>query len=76
MPKDLYQLLFMVDGQGLWTFFAESQQEAEQRGKRMVEAERKKGINASMLIVPQKDVVESIHNAVAGKGFNLVRKDI
>jgi hypothetical protein len=68
---DLYQLLLMVDGQGIWTFFAETHEEAEQRGKRMVEAERKKGINMTMHIVHSKDVVDELRNAFVGKAFNI-----
>lgn len=71
MVGDLYQLLLMVDGQGVWTFFAETREEAEQRGKRMVETERKKGINMTMHIVHTKDVVDELRNAFVGKGFNM-----
>ena len=72
---DLYQLLLMVDGKGVWTFFAGTYEEAEERGRRMVETERKKGVDMTMLIMPSLDVAEDIRQTFAGKGFNLVRQD-
>jgi hypothetical protein len=41
----------------------------------MVEAQRKIGVNATMLIVPSKDVTEAMRQSFGGKGFNLVRHD-
>lgn len=69
--QDLYQLLLMVDGQGVWTFFAKTLEEAEQLGRRLVESERKKGIDSTMQILESKDVGDAIRQAFVGKGFNL-----
>lgn len=64
-----------MEGQVIWTFFAETLEEAEERRKRMVKAQRKIGVNASTLIVPSEDLTEATRQALVGKGFNLVRQD-
>lgn len=69
---DLYQLLLMVEGKGILTIFLATHDDAEQRGRRMVEAERKKGVDMTMHITRLSDIDEVTRQAFIGKSFNLV----
>ena len=71
---DLYQLLLMVDGKGVLTFFTATYEEAKERGLRMVETERKKGVDMTMGIVESFNVPDSIRQSFVGKSFNLELK--
>jgi hypothetical protein len=69
--SDLYQLLLMVDGQGIWTLFAETHEEAEQVGRRLVETERKKGVDMTMGVTHLTNVDEATRKVFVGKRYNL-----
>ena len=68
---DFYQLLYMRDGKGVLTIFTETHEDAEQLGKRMVEAERKQGIDATIGILHVPNVPEEWKKTFVGKSFNL-----
>jgi hypothetical protein len=56
-------------------FPAETREKAERRGHRMVETERKKGVVMTTAIVSTEDVVDAIHQAHAGTGFDLKKSN-
>ncbi|MGA8618348.1 MAG: hypothetical protein WB660_07500 [Candidatus Sulfotelmatobacter sp.] len=71
---DLYNLMVTVKGQEwIKTFPTETREEAEQRGKRMVETERKKGVVVMTAIVSTDDVADAMHQAHRGEGYDLER---
>ena len=74
MAGDLYHLMVMAKGQE-WvkTFPAETREEAEQRGKRMGEKERKKGVEMKIMIVTSEDVLDTLRQALAGNFSDLVK---
>jgi len=53
------------------TIFTETHEDAEQLGKRMVEAERKQGIDATIGILHVPNVPEEWKKTFVGKSFNL-----
>jgi hypothetical protein len=70
--KPIYELLFQnLDTNIRLAFFTDDLKDAEARGKRMLDAEKKQGHNAGYNIV---QLPESTPRELIGKTFNLIEQ--